>query len=417
MKLKTIAITAALALPNFFTQAETINIVSASDWGGSHSSYPASKAIDGSTAWSSRWAASGSPVHLQLDFDGIKRVTEVAVAWGVGDSRVYEFEIWARAASSGSWTKVYDDYSSGTTTGLEVYDITDIDARQVRVKTFGNSSGSSWTNITEVEAYSNSGNNNPGDPPSDNFNLSKWKLTLPVSKDGYYGSGGSSAAEVLPGNCNDGNSVTSLDAGFEDSSYFYTASDGTMAFVTPLNGGASTPSSSYVRSELRELYDWSPCKDDGAANWSPSGTHKLSATLRVADYYSGDPQTVVGQIHAKDSSKALLKLQWDGPNKDIRAIVNENPSSGNPFSLDFGLIPGTNEWSYVITQDDAKLTIAVTYNGQTVTKSVTFGSGNMSSDWNNHVYYFKAGNYAQASKDSGGRFEVRFSDLNVTHSN
>jgi len=417
MKLKTVLSCIALAMPAFAMQATTLNIVSASDWGGSHSSYPASKAIDGSTAWSSRWAASGSPVHLQLNLDGVQRVTEVGVAWGVGDQRVYEFEIWARSGTSGSWTKVYDDYSSGTTTGIEVYDITDIDARQVRVKTFGNSSGSSWTNITEAEVYSGGGNNNPGDPPSDNFNLSKWKLTLPVTKNAYYGSGGSSAAEVKPGNCNGSNNVTSLDRGYEDASYFYTASDGTMAFVTPLVGGGSTPTSSYVRSELRELYDWNPCDSDSAANWTPSGKHTLSATLRVADYYNSDPQTVVGQIHAKDSSKALLKLQWDGPTKDIRAIVNEDPDSGNPFSLDFGLIPGTSDWSYVITQDGDKLSISVTYNGNTVTKSVTFGSGGMSTKWRNHEYYFKAGNYAQADKSSGGRFEVRFSALNVTHSN
>lgn len=259
----------------------------------------------------------------------------------------------------------------------------------------------------------------PTVPPSGNFDLSQWKLTLPVSKTSYFGSGGSSTAEILPGeNCNvSGFTGDPLDDGYEDSNYFYTGSDGTMVFETPLSGGASTISSSYVRSELRELYDWSPCEDDGAANWSPSGTHVLSGTLKVVDYYAADPQTVVGQIHAKNSDKALLKLQWDGPTQDIRAIVNANPTSGNPFSIDFGLIPGTDEWSYVITLDDGTMTIAVTYNGTTVTESVTFGSGSMSSDWNNHVYYFKAGNYAQADKNSGGNFEVRFSALNTSHSN
>lgn len=273
------------------------------------------------------------------------------------------------------------------------------------------------TSSSSSSSSSSGGSSSSSSGGSSNMDLSKWKLTLPVSKNSYFGSGGSSAAEILPGNgCNDDDSIDPLDDGFNDFSYFYTQND-ELVFVTPLLGGGSTPTSSYVRSELRELYNWSPCGDDGAANWSPNGKHVLSGTLKVTDYYSSDPQTIVGQIHAKDSSKALLKLQWDGPNKDVRAIVNEDPSSGNPFSLDFGLIPGTGEWSYVITLEDGKMTIAVTVNGSTVTKSVTFGSGDMSDDWNDHVYYFKAGNYAQADKDSGGNFEVRFSELSTSHSN
>lgn len=415
--------TCLLALCAACAQAQQLPPVSAADWGGAHSSYPASNAIDGSTNWSSRWAASGSPVNLYVDLGSAQAVTEVGVAWGDGNSRSYVFEIWARSGTSGSWTKVFDDVSSGNSTDIEVYDITNITARQVRVKTFSNSASSSWTNITEFEVYGSKGSGSGGGsstvPPSGNFDLSQWKLTLPVSKTSYFGSGGSSAAEILPGeNCNvSGFTGDPLDDGYEDSNYFYTGSDGTMVFETPLSGGASTISSSYVRSELRELYDWSPCEDDGAANWSPSGTHVLSGTLKVVDYYAADPQTVVGQIHAKNSDKALLKLQWDGPTKDIRAIVNANPTSGNPFSIDFGLIPGTDEWSYVITLDDGTMTIAVTYNGTTVTESVTFGSGSMSSDWDNHAYYFKAGNYAQADKNSGGNFEVRFSALNTSHSN
>lgn len=257
-------------------------------------------------------------------------------------------------------------------------------------------------------------------PASSNgiVDLGEWKLTLPVSQDGYFGSGSSSsAAEIIPGEgCTDSDSVDPLDDGFSDREYFYR--DGNeIVFVAPLTGGSSTPNSSYVRSELRELYDWKPCESTGSANWSPSGKHELKATLRVSDYYASDPQTIVGQIHAKDSSKALLKLQWDGPNKDVRAIINEDPDDGNPFSLDFGLTPGTDEWSYVITLDDGKMSIAVTYSGRTVTKSVTFGSGDMSDDWNDHVYYFKAGNYAQADKDSGGNFEVRFTNIELNHSN
>lgn len=128
-------------------------IATAFDDGSSHSSYPASKAIDGNTAWASRWAASGSPVNLTIQLEQTSRVTEVGIAWGQGGSRAYTFEIYARPGTSGSWTKVFDDVSSGSTAGIEVFDITDIDAQQIRVKTFENTAGTTWTNITEVEIY------------------------------------------------------------------------------------------------------------------------------------------------------------------------------------------------------------------------------------------------------------------------
>jgi hypothetical protein len=251
----------------------------------------------------------------------------------------------------------------------------------------------------------------PSKPPSGNFDLNQWKLTLPVSNDYYYGSGGSSAAEILPDG-DSGPSVTALNEGFEDTEFFFTATDGTMAFRTPLSGGATTTSSSYVRTELRELYNWTSGDSTGDANWDNEGSHTLEATLTVVDYWPDDPQTVVGQIHAKDSSKALVKLQWDGPDKPMRAIINEDPVSGNPFSLSFGVV-GTNEFSYVISLVDN--TMSITVDG--VTQSVTFGVDNMSLDWDTHVYYFKAGSYPQADKNGGGLFEVHFSNLKVTHIN
>lgn len=248
-----------------------------------------------------------------------------------------------------------------------------------------------------------------GVAPSGNFNLSIWKLTLPVSRTYYFGSGGDSAAEILPGT-NEHSGILPLDQGFVDTDYFYTAADGSMAFKTLLSGGASTTNSSYVRSELRELYQWTPGSSTENANWPNEGSHTLQATVKVVEYYAADPQTVVGQIHAKDSSKALLKLQWDGPTAPVRAIINNDPSSGNPFSLSFGVV-GTQPFTYTIRL--VENTLSITVNGNTQT--VTFGQNGMSSAWDDHVYYFKAGNYAQADRESGGLFEVHISALSVTH--
>ncbi|PKH07926.1 polysaccharide lyase family 7 protein [Moritella sp. Urea-trap-13] len=251
----------------------------------------------------------------------------------------------------------------------------------------------------------------PAVPPSENFNLSVWKLTLPVSQDDYFGSGGSSAAEILPSGGILIN-VVPLDLGFEDPDFFYTGMDGGMVFRTPLSGGASTVNSSYVRSELRELYHWIPGESTSEANWNNEGVHVLTASLKVVDYWPDDPQTVIGQIHAKDSTKALLKLQWDGPTKAVRAIINKDPSSGDPFSLAFDVV-GLNEFNYQISLEENTLNITV--NG--VTQSVNFGENGMSSVWDDHVYYFKAGNYVQADKEAGGVFEVSFSSLLIAHGN
>lgn len=251
---------------------------------------------------------------------------------------------------------------------------------------------------------------NASAPPSNNFNLSYWKLSLPTSEIDYLGEGDNDPIDILP---SDSFSVSPipLNQGFEDSDYFYTDSDGAMVFRTPLFGGVSTPNAKYLRSELRELYNWSQGKSAGNANWENEGTHTLQARLKVAHYWAADPQTVVGQIHAKESHKALVKLQWDGPHKPLRAIINKHPVTGDPFSVTFTEVVGMEPFDYTITLEDT--VISITVNGET--QSVTFGENGMSNQWADHVYYFKAGNYSQADKNCGGVFEVKFYSLSVEH--
>ncbi len=246
---------------------------------------------------------------------------------------------------------------------------------------------------------------------SDNFDLSVWKLTLPVSEADYFGNGDSSAAEILPlGDNPEG--ITSLDGGFCDDKYFYISDDGALVFRTPLTGGTTTSNSKYVRSELRELYDWQPGESTGSANWENEGQHRLHAKLRVDEFFADDPQTVVGQIHTKYSSKPLVKLLWDGVDKPVRAILNEDPDNGNPFSLKFDTV-GLEAFTYDIQLNGNTLTITV----NTTTHQLTFGEGRLSEKWDDHVFYFKAGNYAQADKNSGGVFEVHFYELAIEHGN
>ncbi len=101
-----------------------------------------------------------------MQLDEAKEVKEVGIAWGQGDSRTHTFEIYARPGTSGTWTKIHDAVSSGNTTGIEMYDVTDINARQVRVKAQSNSAGSNWMNITEVKLYGADGTGGTTDIPA-----------------------------------------------------------------------------------------------------------------------------------------------------------------------------------------------------------------------------------------------------------
>ncbi len=140
--------------------AQTFSISDEGDWGTSHPSYPPSNATDGNTAFASRWAATlnnSNGANLWVDIGSAQTVDDIGVAWGRGDQRSYEFEVWARSGTSGSWTKIFDGNSSGTTAGIEQYNVDDISARQVRIKVFSNSAGSNWADVTEFEVYGTSG--------------------------------------------------------------------------------------------------------------------------------------------------------------------------------------------------------------------------------------------------------------------
>src|SRR5664280_1045336 len=92
---------------------------------------------------------------------------------------------------------------------------------------------------------------NPGNPPSGNFDLSHWKLTLPV--DGS-GTTNGTATEIH---------TPQLVAGYTNAFYFYTGPDGAMVFWCQVTG-ATTSGSDYPRSELRELLN----PDDNSVNWT-----------------------------------------------------------------------------------------------------------------------------------------------------
>ncbi|CAH0525348.1 polysaccharide lyase family 7 protein [Vibrio hippocampi] len=377
------------------TSGNALAIDTAFDDGSGHGNYPATNAIDGSTDWATRWAGSSTEaVNLTIQLQETSNVSEVAIAWGQGDSRAYTFEVYARPGTSGSWTKVYDDVSSGTTDGFEVFDVTDISAQQIRIKTFENTAGTEWTNINEVEIYGSSsdGGGDPVDPPvgdaeypSDLMsNYNQWKITYP-----------------------DGSEDKTL---YQASNEFFYVNDdrnGIVFFAPVRSDNGTTPNSSYIRSELRER------EADGSSDiyWTTSGKHVVYAKQAITHLPIVKDHLVATQIHGNkeegiDDSLVLrlegshLFLSFNGGKLRDNLTIKTNYSLGTVHEVMFEVIDGKH---YVYYSEDGNLGSAyasgnadqylVKDNGDTVLMDLDYGEA-----------YFKIGNYTQSNPEEEGSY-------------
>jgi len=228
---------------------------------------------------------------------------------------------------------------------------------------------------------------NPNVAPGGNFNLSIWQLQLPTGSPG-------SPDTVAPAQLKGAN-------GYTNPAYFFTdKTDGSMTFFAP-EKGVTTPNSNYARSELREMNS-----NGSAANWSLSGTHKLSANLRITQVTKN---VCVGQVHlgtGGSSTKPLLELYYR-PNGDIYLGTENSPDGGQTLHSVGNVSLGT-KWSYVIQVSGN--TIKLTINGTATSYSIP-------SSFNAYKQYFKAGSYNQSSSSSTTNgAKVKFYSLTVSHS-
>ncbi|MBB3019114.1 Ca2+-binding RTX toxin-like protein [Microvirga lupini] len=236
---------------------------------------------------------------------------------------------------------------------------------------------------------------NPSVAPGGNFDLSNWKITLPVDSSGGFSG---SAMEVK-----------SLST-YQHSKYFYTAADGAMTFVAPVDG-ATTSGSSYARSELREM--------NGTANaaWNLSTGGFMSATLEVdaapiRDGMGG--RIIVGQIHGQDDE--LVRLYWENGKL---YFANDHAGSSNAetkfyFVNASGQQPDVSldeRFSYTINAKGSTLEVTIFADGQ-IYKSVS----TINSQWQSDTFYFKAGAYLGANETNGtGYGQTSFYALSFNH--
>ena len=231
--------------------------------------------------------------------------------------------------------------------------------------------------------------------PSGNFNLSNWKITLPVDQ------GGSLSGTAVE--------VQNL-SGYKNSKYFYTGSDGAMVFYAPVDG-ATTKGSSYARSELREM------NGSEKAAWDLSKGGFMSATLEVDAAPNRDGvggRLVVGQIHGQDDE--LVRLYWEN---GTVYFVNDQAGASNSetkFTLkdSTGATPDVSlneKFSYTINAKGSTLEVDVYADGK-----VYESSTKINSVWQSDTFYFKAGAYLGANESNGsGAGQASFYALDVNH--
>ena len=232
--------------------------------------------------------------------------------------------------------------------------------------------------------------------PSGNFNLSNWKITLPVDASG-----------TITGTAVE---VTNL-SNYSRNPFFYTGSDGAMVFRAAVDG-ATTSGSSYARSELREM------NGTARAAWNLSTGGVMTATLEVdavPTRFDGTMgKVVVGQIHGQNDE--LVRLYWDAGKM---YFANDQSGSDNAehkfyFTNAAGQQPDVSlneKFSYVIDAKGSSLEVTVYADGD-VYKSVT----PINSVWQSDILYFKAGTYLGVNETQGtGYGQTSFYDLRFNH--
>jgi poly(beta-D-mannuronate) lyase len=189
-----------------------------------------------------------------------------------------------------------------------------------------------------------SGSLDPNLAPSENFDLSTWKLSIPLDE------GDGTATDI---------SVSELNSGYENSSFFYTASDGGMVFKCPVAGYKTSTNTSYTRVELREMLrgtdtsistqgvnqnNWvfgtAPQEDKDAA---AAYDGEMNATLAVnhvttTGNSSHIGRVIIGQIHANSDEPIRIYFRKLRDNNLGSIYFAHEPTDGN----------GSEQWHEMI---------------------------------------------------------------------
>ncbi|MBW8192851.1 polysaccharide lyase family 7 protein [Neiella marina] len=439
------------------SECTTTTLTAAYDDGSNDGNGP-ENAIDGDTSDGSRWASEGDGKWLIVDLGDAYFIDEIRTAWYNSTTRTAYFDL-QYSLNGSDWTDLALDQES--TLGNAGFDATDVDpnvdGRYVRLVGHGNSDDSNgWNSLREIEVSNCglSGSNDeeivlpepdpgdgsePGDvvdtpagtpsavldyshldnsvAPSDNFDLTRWYISVPTDTD------------------NNGKSDSiyenALSSGYENDDFFFTAADGGMKFICPIDGYKTWTNTTYTRVELRGMLragdtsistqgvnenNWVFSSAPTAAQNAAGGVDgTLKATLAVNhvtniredgnDYNVG--RIVIGQIHADEDEPIRLYYRKLPENTKGSIYFAHEPTDATGYSELWVDLVGSRsstaddpedgialdeKFSYEINVVGNVLSVSILRDGKdTVTKSISMnGSGYDIAD---DYMYFKAGIY------------------------
>lgn len=280
-----------------------------------------------------------------------------------------------------------------------------------------------------------SGELDPNKTPSENFDLSTWNLSIPDNQ------GNGTATTVT---------VSQINNGYENNSYFYTGEDGGMVFKCPVAGFKTSLNTLYTRVELREMLrgsntsintqgvnknNWvfgtAPASDKIAAAGYDG---EMSATLAVNHVTTTGSNShigrlIIGQIHANDDEPIRIYYRKLIGNTLGSIYFAHEPTDGNGNEQWYDMI-GSRSNSISNPADGIALDEKFTYNIKTVGDILTVTiiregkddvvtTVNMSNSGFNvggQYMYFKAGLYHLNNSGNDDDYaQVTFYALEKSH--
>ena len=199
------------------------------------------------------------------------------------------------------------------------------------------------------------------------IDLTCWNLTTP---------------EADPSDPGLARTYSTADLATLDNAYFHPLGDaeGSIRFWAPV-AGEVTANTDRTRTELRETNP-----DGTQRNWT-IGTYAVLRAAFTMRQLPSNGITVVGQIHAKNTTSPLVKLKWKPAG--IYASVRKTPADANPVDTLVSTAALNQRTTYVIQMTATGL-LKVFVNSAPAFTAQTTG-------WDAALLYFKAGVYNQDS--------------------
>ena len=296
-----------------------------------------------------------------------------------------------------------------------------------------NAEGCSSTQITITDSIS------PDNAPSDNFDLSTWKLTIPESESGIRDD---DAIDI---------SVAELINQYTHPAYFYTAEDGGMVFRCSPRGARTSSGTKYARTELREMLrgtDTSiPTQGVNQNNWVFGSAPQadidaaggfdghMAATLAINEVTTtGDSgqvgRVVIGQIHANSDEPIRVYYRKLPNNEKGTVYFAHEPRTGSEIYIDDMIgsrsssasnptdgIALNERFTYVIDVVGNMLTFTLSRTGKAdIIRQVDMSNSRF--DESGQYMYFKAGVYVQNNTGNEDDFtQATFYSIEKSHTN